>query len=226
MRINFKKYVLATSLMVTPMKSVNSPIMKSGIVDNCVKSEYLAKTVDAVQKERSNVAEFIDNKMVQLREINARRGLNFIDMTKPHTDLDVSKTKFSGHPEFLNMFLKGVLKGKGKQFINAQEKYGINATFLIGVANHESAYGTSDFALNRNNIAGMRNGHGYMYFNSVDDCIDKMASNLKRMYIDQGLTTISQINKKYAEDTQWGNHVVGRMSPIYRASVCRIYKFN
>lgn len=37
-----------------------------------------------------------------------------------------------------------------------------------------------------------------MEFATLAEGIDKMASNLKRNYIDKGLTTIPQIQKKYA----------------------------
>ncbi len=44
----------------------------------------------------------------------------------------------------------------------------------------------------------MKSGGGLMSFSSLEEGIDKMASNLKRNYIDKGLTTIEQIQKKYA----------------------------
>lgn len=40
--------------------------------------------------------------------------------------------------------------------------------------------------------------NGLMTFSSLEEGIDKMASNLKRNYIDKGLTTIEAIQKKYA----------------------------
>lgn len=40
--------------------------------------------------------------------------------------------------------------------------------------------------------------NGLMSFSSLEEGIDKMASNLKRNYFDKGLTTIEQIQKKYA----------------------------
>ena len=64
-----------------------------------------------------------------------------------------------------------------------------------------------------------------MYFKSVDDCIDKMAENLKRKYVDDGLTTIKQIGKRYAENPNWANVVVEKMNPMYSASKAMVYNF-
>jgi hypothetical protein len=51
---------------------------------------------------------------------------------------------------------------------------------------------------NKYNVGGMMGKNGLMTFNSLEEGIDKMASNLKRNYFDKGLTTIEQIQKKYA----------------------------
>jgi uncharacterized FlgJ-related protein len=69
---------------------------------------------------------------------------------------------------------------------------------LAAIAVHETGNGTSSAAKNKNNIGGMMGKNGLMSFSSLEEGIDKMASNLKRNYIDQGLTTIQQIQKKYA----------------------------
>jgi len=96
--------------------------------------------------------------------------------------------------------LGGVLKNTGSVFEAAGKKYGIDPALLAAIAMHETGNGTSPAAKNKNNLGGMmkRDGSGLMKFNSIEEGIDKMASNLKRLYFDQGLTTIEQIQKKYA----------------------------
>jgi beta-N-acetylglucosaminidase len=222
MKTLFKNIVLISTVVLTPLKSSNNTTAVKNV------QKYIPETYDLVkltEKRNPKNYDFLKIPMEKYKEHERLRALNLIKMPKPQKDLDVSKTKFTGHPEFLNMFLKGVLEGKGEQFIKAQETHGINASFLVGIAKLESANGLSDFARNRNNIAGMRNSKGYMYFDSVDECIDKMAKNLKENYIDQGLTTLSQINKKYAENQEWHKSVIDHMNPMYQASKCKVYYF-
>ncbi|MNN97289.1 hypothetical protein D3C81_2164300 [compost metagenome] len=62
-----------------------------------------------------------------------------------------------------------------------------------------------------------------MSFSSLEEGIDKMASNLKRNYFDQGLTTIEQIQKKYApngaanDPTNLNSYWVSGVSKYYNA---------
>lgn len=222
MRINFKNIVMTSTFLFLPAKSVN---MAQTVKYHPAKQICCPSIVDVIKQRRKKIYDFLCSPLVKMQEMEAKKPLNIIKMTKPSKDLDISKTKFVGSPQFLNMFLSGVMKGKGEQFIKAQEKHGINATFLIGIANLESGYGLSSYAVKRNNIAGMRNKQGYMYFKSVDDCIDKMAENLKRKYVDDGLTTIKQIGKRYAENPNWANVVVEKMNPMYSASKAMVYNF-
>ena len=105
----------------------------------------------------------------------------------------------------LNSKLGGKLAGKGSVFIEAGNKYGIDPAFLAAVSMHETGNGTSNAIQTRNNVGGMmqRNTQTGAYnvlrtFNTVDEGIDAMASNLKRLYIDEGLVSIESIQKKYA----------------------------
>ncbi len=108
---------------------------------------------------------------------------------------------YKGTAEDLNKNLKGVMKGKGEKLLELQNKYGISAALLAAIVNNESAHGTSDAAVNLNNVAGIMSAKSnYMQlakFDSVDDCLEALAKNLKNNYVDEGLVTISQIYEKY-----------------------------
>ena len=138
-----------------------------------------------------------------------------VQVPLPSVDMDISKTKYEGDPLFLNQFLKGVLKGKGRAFYKAQNKYGINATFLIGIANHESGNGTSEFARKYNNVGGMIYKKSPIKFKSVAESIDSIASNIKNNYVAKGMRTPAQIGKKYAKDPKWPQKIVKHMKKIY-----------
>lgn len=69
---------------------------------------------------------------------------------------------------------------------------------MAAIAVHETGNGTSNAVRKKNNVGGMMGKNGLMTFDSIEQGIDKMASNLKRNYFDKGLTTIEQIQRKYA----------------------------
>ena len=222
MKLSFKNIALASTILLVPMKSTNTVREAEPVAKKVVTSKFFN---DSSKFEDKELHDILYAPIIRYKKLEAERALNYIRMPKPSKDLNVAETKFVGHPKFLNMFLTGVLKGKGEKFIEAQEKHGVNATFLVGIANLESGNGFSDYARKRNNIAGMRTSKGYMYFSSVDECIDRMAENLKRNYIDDGLVTIKQIHKRYAENPKWADIVVDRMNPMYQASQCKVYDF-
>lgn len=110
-----------------------------------------------------------------------------------------------------------VLKNQGNAFIEAQEKYGVNALLLYAMACHESAWGTSGYAINRNNLFGWNafdsDPDKASYFDSVYQCVTEMAGVNLRGYLDitdwryfssslgnKG----SGFNVKYASDPYWG----------------------
>ena len=208
------------------------PLETSHVVQTACKNEISLNKTNNIsdfvselkKRDKATKKMFMDTNEL-INRVQIRDSINRPRLSNPTLRMDVSKTRYRGNPQFLDNYLGGVLEGKGQQFYDAQEKYGINASFLIAIAKHESGNGTSDFARNRCNIAGMRNKNSYMYFSSVNECIDKMASNLKRLYIDQGLTTIPAINKKYAESTQWGNSVLNNMKDLYTGTQCKLYKY-
>ncbi len=110
-----------------------------------------------------------------------------------------------------------VLKDQGNAFIEAQEKYGVNALLLYAMACHESSWGTSGYAINRNNLFGWSafdaDPDQASYFDSVYQCVTEMAGVNLRGYLDitdwryfssslgnKG----SGFNVKYASDPYWG----------------------
>lgn len=98
----------------------------------------------------------------------------------------------------LNSKLGGKLSGMGQQFIQAGQRYGVDPAFLAAVAMHETGNGTSNAINSKNNVGGMMGKNGLMSFGSVQEGLDAMASNLQRNYISQGLTSVSEIQQKYA----------------------------
>lgn len=115
-----------------------------------------------------------------------------------NANFDVTKP-FDGTAEDLNKKLDGVMKGMGQTFLDLQEKYGINAAFLVSLANAESNHGKSNFAVNKNNVTSIYDSKNKQFrnFDTVADCLEYTAKLLKNNYVGEGLKTIAQIHQKY-----------------------------
>ncbi len=132
-----------------------------------------------------------------------------------------SKTDISASS--LDGFLKSVkgsssvMNGKGDAFIQAQNTYGCNALIVYAMACLESAYGTSGYATNRNNLFGWSayddSPNNASYFSSVQVCVnEQMGRNLNwfmdytnRRYFGTCVGNKgSGINVQYASDPYWG----------------------
>ncbi|PRO66989.1 S-layer homology domain-containing protein [Alkalicoccus urumqiensis] len=148
------------------------------------------------------------------------------------------KTQSSYTAEDLNRYIEAnapsgrnsKLLGEGEAFIEAQNRFGINALFILGAAIHESGWGTSQIAQDKNNLFGLRATDDNPYgnadeFNSVQDAVFYFAD----YYIRRGYTNIDHptrytgaflgnkgagFNVKYASDMFWGQKIAGHM---YRA---------
>ncbi|MDQ0418754.1 hypothetical protein J2Z48_002958 [Croceifilum oryzae] len=93
---------------------------------------------------------------------------------------------------------KGVFEGKAEAFISAGQRYGVDPVLVAAIAFHETGNGTSKAVRSKNNPGGMMGKGGLMTFSSLDEGIDKMTSNLYRLYVKQGLTIPETIGPKYA----------------------------
>ena len=89
-----------------------------------------------------------------------------------------------------NELLKNTnLKSIGSALVKAENEYDINGLYLMGLCCLESAYGTSNFAMNRNNLVGWNandsNPQNASYFSSFEDCILKVAQKLQENYLNE-----------------------------------------
>ena len=105
----------------------------------------------------------------------------------------------------INKSLRGKLSGYGDDYIKAGKATGIDPAFLASVSMAETGNGS---VVTGNNVGGMMGSNGLMQFGSMSQGITAMANNLKSGYIDQGLTTPAEIQKKYAPDNA-GNDPTG-----------------
>lgn len=115
--------------------------------------------------------------------------------------------------------LQGELAGYAADFIQAESTYDINAVFLASVAAVESGWGA--FRAAPNNLFGWTGNNGYMAFESVQDCIDFVARNIRRMYLTPGGSCfngyeVEDICIYYNGNPAWAEAVRGIMEDIER----------
>lgn len=152
-------------------------------------------------------------------------------------------TKTNYTAEQLDAYIKSVypdspLVGYGKSFKKAEEKYGTNALYLMAHAIHESDWGRSKIAKDKNNLFGIGASDGDPYKNaytyaSIEEGILKAAETfIVPRYFKAGSFAYngahlgnksSGMNVKYASDAYWGEKVSGHM---YRADQYLSKKYN
>ncbi|MFD2446718.1 S-layer homology domain-containing protein [Bacillus sp. CGMCC 1.16607] len=123
---------------------------------------------------------------------------------------------------------KSKIVGLGAVVKEAEAKHKINALLILAMAMHESDFGMSKYAQDRNNLFGIKaydsNEDAAENFISPMACIDALANRyLNKNYINPqggffngGVTGNKSLgfNMKYASDPYWGQKISGHM---YRA---------
>jgi hypothetical protein len=110
----------------------------------------------------------------------------------------------------------------GQIFINAQNKYGVNALFLMSIASVESKYGkhpAKGATVCQYNIMGLKTGSGkYQDNKSYAECVDSGASSLQRLYFNKkptGLVTVRQIHDQYCKgNAKWTKEICDEMNRL------------
>lgn len=94
----------------------------------------------------------------------------------------------------------GVFDGMHDTFIEVADRYEFDPVLLSAIAMHETGYGTSQMVKERNNPGGLYNSSAkeFYSFDTLEDGLDAMTSNLYKNYYEYGLFSISDIGNKYA----------------------------
>lgn len=124
--------------------------------------------------------------------------------------------------ELEQVFEHTELRGLGRSFIQAELKYGINAVFLAALAIHESHWGNSALARDKNNLYGFGayDVNPYLHgvtFSSKHECILQVAEFIRENYVSGQYSNgrnIADINRLYASDEQWSHKIFMLMLQI------------
>lgn len=129
-----------------------------------------------------------------------------------------------------------IFENNAQYFYYIEKQYNINGIFVAAVGIHESAWGTSKIARDKNNLFGYgaydSNPYNGAYsFSDYSESIDLIARVFVKYYINPKGTniyggekavgtyyngpTLSGINTKYATDKNWANGVYSHMKYLY-----------
>lgn len=154
-------------------------------------------------------------------ELNKPSGLTLEQFKKVLTDSKDKNKIFEQNSEY---------------FYYIEKQYNINGIFVASIGIHESAWGTSQIAINKKNLFGygaydLNPYNGAYNFLNYSESIDLLARVLVKYYINQNGTsiyknekaigtyyigsTLKDVNKSYASDKQWANKVYNYMKYLY-----------
>ena len=165
-------------------------------------------------------------------------------LEKLNFDMDVSQPSGLSLEQFRKILRynekdkNNIFTENADYFYYAEQEYGINGVFLAAIAIHESGYGTSKIAIDKNNLFGYMAYDNSPYasaktFNTYSEGIDLVARLLMKYYLTpNGSTvyggeiadgryysgkTIKSVNKFYATDSNWANGIFAHMKALYEA---------
>lgn len=113
--------------------------------------------------------------------------------------------------EEINLLLDNTpLKGTGKDFLEAEKKYGVNALFMVSVAGAESSYGSAPARGTKYNFSGRKKAKGgFLEFKNFPDSIDSFGAYIQRRYTSNGKTTVQKVQQGgYNPNASWSAKIV------------------
>ncbi|MED1204549.1 SH3 domain-containing protein [Heyndrickxia acidicola] len=229
--LNVRKSADASADLLTTIPGSTIVIASAKTSNNWYKVTYNGKTGYASGSYL--------NQVITGDPLTAHDGYQFIDL-RTHSNVTAAQINNYIASYVESTGKKSILTNKGQAFIDAGNKYGVNALYLAAHAILESAYGTSTIALAKNNLFGY---HAYdadpfiaaYKFSSVEDCIDYAARVIKVNYLtptgsyyktpilgfkttDMSNTRIDAnsigMNYYYASDQNWGKSIARHMQNI------------
>ena len=180
-----------------------------------------SEAVTPMIKEKNRIATLKNNLNVDM-DLSVPSGLTLSDF----------KTVLSNNLSDKNK----IFEQSAEYFYKAEQKYKVNGIFLESIGIHESAWGTSKIANDKNNLFGFTAYDSDPYnsatsFETYENAINKVAEVLSTKYLHVAGTKISDeltatgtyfngtsaksVNVRYASDTGWADKVFNYMQYLY-----------
>lgn len=174
-------------------------------------------TTKTAEKSKNELTSKLDFNMA----LNEPSGLSLEQFKKVLTDSKDTNNIFAENAQY---------------FYYIEEQYKINGIFIASIGIHESAWGTSNIAKNKNNLFGYgaydsNPYNGAYIFTTYSESIDLMARVMVKYYINPKGTsiyggetaqgtyyngpTVTGVNTRYATDKNWANCVYNYIKYLY-----------
>lgn len=192
-----------------------------------IKSECVAYVNLKADEEQKTGNDFAKTKQQLLSNINFNMSLN-----KPSgLTIEQFKKVLTDDKDINRIFANNA-----EYFYYIEKQYNINGIFVAAVGIHESAWGTSKIALQKNNLFGYgaydSNPYNGAYdFKDYAESIDLVARVFVKYYLNQAGTsiyggekavgsyyngaTLTGVNTRYASDKNWASAVFSHMKSLY-----------
>lgn len=198
--MNTKKVIITNITLLTfcyiiPKPQINLQISQQNEIKEVQVMTELAEVTNRSEVDRQQIIKnYIVNNETDLR-------------TKSNVSIE----------EYQKMLENTALYEIAESLHNAEQKFGVNGLYLMGLACLESSYGNSNFAKNRNNIFGWNavdsNPGKASYFTSKNECVMFVAEKLSYNYLSENGCyfegyTAKDIDKHYCTDKQHANKII------------------
>lgn len=157
---------------------------------------------------------------VERQEITNRSKTDRKEVVKNYIVNDETDLRIKSNmsiEEYQKMLENTALYEIAESLYNAEQKFGVNGLYLMGLACLESSYGNSNFAKNRNNIFGWNavdsNPGKASRFTSKSECVMFVAEKLSYNYLSEDGCyfegyTAKDIDKHYCTDKQHAHKII------------------
>jgi flagellum-specific peptidoglycan hydrolase FlgJ len=176
-------------------------------IDVAEKEEVIA-AVEEIREIEEMITEEIEDEVEEEPEI--------IDYYHEKFSSSSSIKEYSGlSANQIDELLEGTdLHGIGQAVYDIEQEYEISAFFTLAVCSHESGYGSSKLAKNKNNIFGIKRKASFnSSFESFSDCVYYFGKIIHAYETKHGISmNADAINKRYCEQDDWSSQVTSLMN--------------
>ncbi len=162
--------------------------------------DALQETRKAFEEAKTKIEQKRDKKVAELEKTLQAKRTEAMQLSEKNGEIKGKAGQYGAAIDAL-MAKNGVLAGKGDLVAQIADEYGIPADIFAAIIAAETGKGTSKAIRYRNNPGGLMDPktgcRTLQNFNTLEDGLRKMASNLKRNYFDKGRITLATIQQKY-----------------------------
>ena len=238
MKLSFKGWqfllVSGAILLAVLASSANHDARQAEIQELKAEKDLQLQQLQDIKEQLNEAAERLEEletmllNLHRMEEIVGRAAMSSRggrpDATMSAITMPVTMPSGFSAARFERVFASTLLEGIGEALVQAEAETGINALVLAAIIVHESGWGRSRLAQDKNNLAGLGVYDGQEYsagirFDSRAASIMYLARLLAMHYAPGGKHfggshDLQGIGARYASDPRWAEKVAGYMRAI------------